>query len=62
MEVLGLELARLALERLLQAVAEDALLVVVQVVRRLILEVLRLLADLAVEVHSQQVLTGFAQE
>ena len=46
----------------LQAFAEDALLVVVQVVRRLILEVLRILVDLAVEVHSQPVLTGFAQE
>ena len=46
----------------LQAFAEDALLVVVQVVRRLILEVLSLLADLAVGAHSQLVLTGFAQE
>ena len=50
------------MERLLQADAEDVLLGVVQVVRRLILEVLRLLVDLAVEIHSQQVLTGFAQE
>ena len=48
----------------LQAFAEDVLLVVVQVVRRLILEVLRLLVDLAVapEVQPQLVLTGFAQE
>ena len=48
----------------LQAFAEDALLVVVQVVRRLFLEVLMLLADLVVGVgvHSQLVLTGFAQE
>ena len=48
----------------LQAFAEDALLVVVQVVRRLFLEVPRLLADLVVEVgvQPQLVLTGFAQE
>ena len=46
----------------LQAFAEDALLVAVQVVRRLFLEVLRLLADLVVGAHSQLLLTGFALE